>query len=127
MIKNVKTVTALSKFNLPEPSSEPNQILKGKMKIIKTVNAGGIPRAVITVMSFKPSGDFGAITAAEKWCDGNGYSRGSMQRHEPIAIAKGKHLISKWRNLGVDVEGIDGWILPEPEFMEGGCRIEIFK
>jgi len=97
------------------------------VKVIKTVVVGGIPRSVIKVISFAAAGTFTAITKAEAWCDSHDYSRGSMQRDAPIAIAKGKHLISKWRNLGVDVEGIDGWIIPEPDFREGGCRIEIFK
>lgn len=94
------------------------------MKIVKV--AGG-PRIVASEKRFEKGGTFVAISKAQKYLEKNGYSYGSMQREAPIAIAKGDVSISKWRDIGDDIGRIDGWILPEPDFREGGCLIQWFE
>ena len=56
-----------------------------------------------------------------------GFVLGSMERDYPIAIAKDVNYISKWNNLGSDVSRIEGVIIPDDEFREGGCAVIIFE
>ena len=84
-------------------------------------------RPIVGGKYFSANGTFVAITEAEKFVRAAGYSIGSMQRDYPIAIAHGDCLISKWCNLGKDVDRIDGYIIPDPEFREGGATVIFFK
>jgi len=62
---------------------------------------------------FKANGDFGAYYAACDWLKENGYSYGSMQRHDPVGVVKGDYHIAKWRNLSKsDIEALDGTMHP---------------
>jgi hypothetical protein len=73
---------------------------------------------------------FGPITAAEDWLKQNGYIKGSMQRDAPIGFADASkyNYISKWRNMNPkDWESLDGVIIPDPEFREGGAILLFFK
>ena len=95
--------------------------------------------ADITVYSYKEfpkievSGEedtFGPINAAEEWLKKNGYIKGSMQGDAPIGFADEDkyNYISKWRNMEPgDWERLDGVIIPDPEFREGGVIILFFK
>jgi hypothetical protein len=71
--------------------------------------------------------NFTAIGKARKYVSNKGYSIGSMQRDAPIAIAEGDMYISKWWNLGGDVDKIGGVVLPDPEFRDGGATVVIFE
>ena len=51
------------------------------------------------VETFKQSGDFQAMYAAEAWCAENGVSVGSTQRGDPRGLLYGDFMIAKWRNL----------------------------
>lgn len=55
--------------------------------------------------------DFEALNLAMDWAGRNGYAIGSLQRDEPIGIAKAVEYVSKWRNLGADKLLLDGVIL----------------
>ena len=50
-------------------------------------------------MKFDQKGDFAANTAAERWCEDNGISYGSMCRDLPRGLMYGEWDIAKWRNL----------------------------
>ena len=50
-------------------------------------------------MIFDQKGDFQAIYAAEKYCNENGISYGSMCSPYPIGLIYGEVVIAKWRNL----------------------------
>lgn len=76
---------------------------------------------------FEASGTFGAINAARDYVTRLGYATGSMQIDMPIAIAKDVRYISKWDNLGKDLEKIQGVIIPMPEFREGGAAVILFE
>jgi len=65
---------------------------------------------------------FEAYADAEEFLKEHGYSVGSMQRHEPIGVAKGDADISKWRNLGRDVKMLDG-VLVSDSFRESGVTL----
>ena len=72
--------------------------------------------------------NFTASNAADEYVEKMGYSKGSMQQDAPIALSKGEgNYISKWWNLGDDVLKIDGLILPDPEFRDGGATVIFFK
>lgn len=76
---------------------------------------------------FPPNGTFNSINAAEAYLKEEGYNYGSMEMNSPIAFYKG-NIIGKWRNLRVDErETIDGVLIPDPDFREGGTHIVFFK
>ena len=69
-------------------------------------------------------GDFAALTVAEKKLKEMGISFGSMQRGEPIGLAYGDAYISKWRNLGSDVQNLDGVMIADSgSFRSGSVTI----
>jgi hypothetical protein len=60
-------------------------------------------------LEFNESGDWKAVTAAEKWCAENGISVGTMQGASPRGLKRGEFTIAKWRNLSEnDIAGLDG-------------------
>ena len=84
-------------------------------------------RPVVHEVSFPAGGTFDAIGKAEDYLKDLGYARGSMSRDEPIGFAQGVDYIAKWYNIGrEDRARLDGVIIPEPEFREGGVRILFF-
>jgi len=73
---------------------------------------------------------FGPISAAEKFLKEKGYSRGSMDGDSPIAFANADKYenIAKWHNIDrEEYDKLDGVIVPEPEFREGGVVVLFFK
>ena len=85
-----------------------------------------IGKPVVFSKEWTPSGDFGAVSKAEKWCKENGISVGSMCRNEPIGLVEGSVSIAKWRNIDrEEYERLDGLMLSE-DFREGGVRIVLF-
>lgn len=83
-----------------------------------------LDREVLHAVEFDPSGTFGAIAQAEIYLKDLGYTTGSMCRTEPIGFAYGADRVAKWYNLSEDDKAqLDGIILPEPEFREGGVLI----
>ena len=76
---------------------------------------------------YPASGTFGAIDKARAFARKKGYTIGTMCCDEPIGLAKDVPYISKWRNLGADAARLDGVIIPDPEFREGGAAIIIFN
>lgn len=84
-------------------------------------------RPVVHEVSFPAGGTFDAIGKAEDYLKDLGYTRGSMSGGEPIGFAQGVDYIAKWYNIGKeDRAKLDGVIIPEPEFREGGARILFF-
>jgi hypothetical protein len=50
-------------------------------------------------IEFNEEGTFQSHHAAIRWCKENGYSYGSMDGHNPIALWNDDSVISKWHNL----------------------------
>jgi hypothetical protein len=84
-------------------------------------------RPVLHEVSFPASGTFSAIGKAQDYLRDLDYAIGSMSSSEPIGFAHGVDYIAKWYNIGKeDRAKLDGVIIPEPEFREGGVRILFF-
>lgn len=77
---------------------------------------------------FPNDGDaFSGVNAALDFLRQKGFSVGSMQRGDPMGIAKGDVYISKWRNLGKDVELLDGKItFPTSDPRDGDALVELY-
>lgn len=85
-------------------------------------------RKIEHAVEFDPNGTFKAFYAAEEYLKELGYAVGSMCRDEPIGFKHGDYRIDKWYNLSSeDKEQLDGVMLPEPEFREGGAVILFFN
>lgn len=69
---------------------------------------------------------FGNYYKAESWCKENGYSYGSMDGHNPIAIWKGDCSISKWHNLSKKEQNACDGVMTG-DFREGWVRVLIFN
>ena len=81
-------------------------------------------RKIEHAVEFSASGTFKAFYSAETYIKDLSYSVGSMCMNEPIGFKHGDCYIAKWRNLSKeDREKLDGVILPEQEFREGGAVI----
>jgi len=78
-----------------------NQYLKNQFKMNKSY----LGRTVTNQIEFNEPGTFMSYHAACKWCSDNGYSYGSMDGDNPIAIWKGECSISKWYNLSKEEKG----------------------
>jgi hypothetical protein len=64
---------------------------------------------------------FGAYHKATEWLLKRGIDSGSMQRHDPIGLARNAE-ISKWRNLGPDKRDLEG-VMVSDSFREGNVTI----
>ena len=77
---------------------------------------------------FPSTGTFTAHAAACGWLRSIGCSVGSMERDNPIGIKRGEwgENRSKWRHYSAEERAaFDGRIMPDPEFREGGARVEL--
>lgn len=82
-----------------------------------------IGKKIVETISFPGGETFEAYDKAIQKLRELGVSYGSMQRGEPIGLAYGEADISKWRNLGPDVKMLDGLLIPNGSFREGGATI----
>lgn len=84
-------------------------------------------REILHAVEFVPKGTFAAFYAAEKHLKELGYTVGSMSRDEPIGFAQGFDYVAKWYNIPKEEKvKLDGVIIPEPDFREGGALILFF-
>lgn len=82
-------------------------------------------REVKQTVKFDDKGTFEAYHSALNWCHDNGYSYGSMQRSNPIALWLGDFIISKWDNLSKEEQNdCHGIIIGD--FREGPVSIIIY-
>ena len=87
-----------------------------------------LDRQVTHEVAFPPEGTFDAIEKAKDYLREIGYKTGSMSGGDPIGFAQGVDYIAKWYNIGrEDRARLDGVIIPEPDFRDGGCRILFFN
>lgn len=97
----------------------------------KTYDNKNLPDSeVIYALEFPASGTFGAIGNAQKLLEGMGYTIGSMEMNLPIGFANEQDFgyVSKWTRMTRDEHKmLDGAILPNPEFREGGVIVLFFK
>jgi hypothetical protein len=85
-------------------------------------------REILHAVEFEKAGTFRAISAAQLYLQDLGYSIGSMARDEPIGFSNKYNNMAKWPNLTNSERGeIDGVILPDPGFREGGATILFFN
>ena len=79
-------------------------------------------------LEFLPNGTFGAFYASEKYLKEMGYCVGSMCGKEPIGFMHNFDYVAKWTNLSrEDKAQLDGVIIPNEEFREGGAVILFFN
>ena len=84
-------------------------------------------RPVVHEVSFPAGGTFDSIGKAEDFLKDLGYARGSMSGGDPIGFAQGVDYIAKWYNIPKeDRARLDGVIIPEHDFREGGVRVLFF-
>ena len=82
-------------------------------------------RTVINQIEFNEPETFMSYNAARNWCKPNGYSYGSMNGDNPIAIWKGECSISKWHNLSKEEKNsCDGVIVGD--MIEGPVSVYLF-
>jgi hypothetical protein len=90
---------------------------------------------VVFALEFPASGTFKAIGLAESYLKDLGYELGSMERDMPIGFTQnggteyyGGHMIGKWTRMTDEEQNLlDGVIIPNPEFREGGVLIMFFN
>lgn len=83
---------------------------------------------VVYAVEFVPSGTFSAKSNAVNYLNSMGYVTGSMQGDNPIGFAKSFDYIAKWDTITYDeYKHLDGIIIPQPEFREGGNLVLFFK
>jgi len=97
----------------------------------KKVGYGTLPLIDVKyALEFVPAGTFSSIGNARKYLEEMGYIIGSMQGPSPIGFADGSRYdyVSKWDNMNRSEHGtLDGVIIPDPEFREGGSIILFFQ
>ena len=77
-------------------------------------------------LTFDEPGTFNALYAAERWCDHNGYSRGSTDRSGVIGLMKGNYDIAKWHNLTKqERRACDG--VMTGDFREGPVTVHLYE
>jgi hypothetical protein len=85
-------------------------------------------REIVHAVDFPANGTFQAFYEAERHLKDLGYSVGSMCRQEPIGFAYDANYVAKWYNLSKeDKTHLDGVMLPQDEFREGGAIILFFN
>jgi hypothetical protein len=84
-------------------------------------------REIVHAVDFPANGTFAAYRAAEGHLKELGYGVGSMCGQEPIGFAYEADYVAKWYNIRhEDRMLLDGVILPQNEFREGGAIILFF-
>ena len=83
------------------------------------------PKLIIT---FYMVGTFRSYHAAKDWAYDEGYSVGSTDSGEVVALQKGEYTLpQKWRNMSdTEKANIDG-IMYSENFREGAVTINIYK
>ena len=84
-------------------------------------------REIVHAVDFPANGTFKAFYESEKYLKELGYGVGSMCGQEPIGFAYEADYVAKWYNINHgDKMLLDGVILPQHEFREGGAIILFF-
>ena len=83
-------------------------------------------RNVIKKIECNDPETWGCMYKAQKWCADNSYSYGVMDHPNPIAMWKGKGVISKWHNLSAKEKGSCEGIMVG-DMREGPVFIYIFE
>jgi hypothetical protein len=84
-------------------------------------------REIIHALTFEPSGLFKALSQATIYLEELGYTVAPMCRQEPIGFMYDYDEVAKWKNLtDKERKQVEGVIIPNPEFREGGATIMFF-
>jgi hypothetical protein len=85
-------------------------------------------RLIEHALEFESSGTFGAFYSAENYLKELGYTVGRMCGNEPVGFSCSFDHIAKWKNLNAtDKKLLDGVIIPQHDFREGGNIILFFN
>jgi len=85
-------------------------------------------REIEHAVEFLPSGTFAAYYNSTNYLKDMGYSVGSMCLNHPIGFAYHVNSVAKWVNLTQEEkDSVDGVILAQHEFREGGVIILFFN
>ena len=87
-----------------------------------------IGKAVAKVQEFSATGEtFQAIEGARQKAHSLGYTSGSMESNNPIALSKDASRIAKWRNISRnEYHRIDGFLISN-DMREGDAYLVILK
>jgi hypothetical protein len=85
-------------------------------------------REILQEITFYEKGTFQSYYAAEGWLAHSGFSCGSMDGYNPIALRKGEwDLPEKWHNLNpAHKASIDG-IMTSNDWRDGEVKVIIYK
>lgn len=84
-------------------------------------------REIIHAIEFEPSGTFEAVSKAIVYLKELGYYVASICSNMPIAFMYNYSYVPKWKNLSdKERDKIEGVIIPQHEFGEGGVIILFF-
>lgn len=85
-------------------------------------------RRALKTISFKESGTFEGLYAAQKWLKENGYEYGSLCGHDPVAITKGIYdLPQKWINFNKLEKSLVDGVMLSTDFREGEVTVILYK
>jgi len=76
---------------------------------------------------FNVQGTFESYYAASKWAKDNGYSMGSMDGLNPIALMKDYDYIAKWHNISRTEQQLVHGVMISDYFREKPVTILIFE
>lgn len=79
------------------------------------------------ILEFYAEGTFESLYMANKWCNDNGYSYGSLCGHQPVCLLKGDYGIAKWKNLTDEERDQCHGVMTSPDFREGIVTIKILQ
>ena len=84
-------------------------------------------KTVTQAVQFPPVGTFQAFYKAQDFLKDLGFTVGSMCGPDPIGFARGYDYVAKWHNLTQgDKSSLDGLLLHEGGFREGGVTVVFF-
>ncbi len=87
-----------------------------------------VGKTIKDVKVFEVEGTFNSKYAAEKWLHDNGYSYGSSERENPIAVMKGEYeLPQKWSNISKMGKEVVDAVIVSDDFREGSVSVIIFS
>jgi hypothetical protein len=80
------------------------------------------------VIKFSEKGTFQSLYAAQKWAKENGYSYGSLDGHNPVALISGEYnLPEKWHNINYKGKHIVDGIMLSKNWREGVVEIILYN
>jgi hypothetical protein len=94
---------------------------------METATQTYLGKAVKETHEFNVEGTFESYYAASKWAEDNGYSVGSMDGRNPIAMMKDYDYVAKWQNISPKDQKMVQAVMISDYFREKPVTILIFE